>query len=498
MVTFLGPARSRHGLSAGGRASNPGASPRGEAAQLDWRPVRWRRGTAKSARPLGAVAALLVTMTLAVDTSHPTVARAGGHRPNVLIIVTDDQRAEDTLEVLPALEHWFGATGVRFEHAYATTPQCCPSRASIFTGRYAHNHGVLSNVQGPRDLDHRTTLQRYLDQGGYTTGLFGRFLNGWDLEHEPPWFDRWAIFAGGYRAKRFNVMGEVVTIDDRTTDVVEREALRFLREEGPSQRPWLAMVTPFEPHMGRGMVAPEYRQAQLPPFRPNPGMLEKRIGDKPAFFQDAATTMRKVRRTRRSQLRSLLSVNDLLRRIHTALARLGELDDTLAIFTSDNGLLWGEHRLAGKAVPYLQAVRIPLLLSWPGHVAPGEVVHRIVANIDIAPTVLQAAGIAPDHVVDGRSLLDGPKRRRLLLEAWGSHTRPGLVWSSLLSKRKQYTEYLAGGPPRLLEAEYYDLRDDAWQLRNLLGDNSRDNDPDISSERRRLREARSCRGAACP
>ena len=114
---------------------------------------------------------------------HTADARDGA--PNILFIVTDDQRAADTMAVMPATSAWFRQRGTYFPNAVATTPLCCPSRASILTGRYAHNTGVRSNLEGDH-LDHSTTVQRYLKEAGYRTGLFGKFLNTWRVKRNPP------------------------------------------------------------------------------------------------------------------------------------------------------------------------------------------------------------------------------------------------------------------------------------------------------------------------
>jgi arylsulfatase A-like enzyme len=137
-------------------------------------------------------------------------ATGAARGPNILIIVTDDQRA-GTLGVMPQTRRWFQQQGTTYTNAFATTPLCCPSRSSILTGRYAHNHGVLKNFMGGR-LDHATTIERRLDQAGYTTGIAGKFLNSWKPEDDPPNFDRWAIFNPhidpGYFNSRFNVNGK--------------------------------------------------------------------------------------------------------------------------------------------------------------------------------------------------------------------------------------------------------------------------------------------------
>src|SRR5919106_3164860 len=132
--------------------------------------------------------------------AFPTVGRApamaGPPRPNILIIVTDDQRA-DMMWMMPRTMRWFGARGTEFPEASVATPLCCPSRASIMTGRYVHNHGVADN-SSPTLLDQASTVQRYLRRAGYHTGYADKYLKAWNLHIDPPSFDRWAIQTQGY------------------------------------------------------------------------------------------------------------------------------------------------------------------------------------------------------------------------------------------------------------------------------------------------------------
>lgn len=144
-----------------------------------------------------AAATLLLAGWVGVGVAAPHTAPAGEEPrpPNILIILTDDQRAA-TLRVMPAVRRWFRRDGTRFTHAFATTPQCCPSRASIFTGEWAHNHGVNNNEQA-RQIDHRSTIHAILKEAGYRTAISGKFLNKWGVEQRPPFFHRWAIFDAG-------------------------------------------------------------------------------------------------------------------------------------------------------------------------------------------------------------------------------------------------------------------------------------------------------------
>jgi arylsulfatase A-like enzyme len=420
-------------------------------------------------------------------------------RPNVLIIVTDDQRW-DTLEAMPKTQRWFQEGGTTFTNAFATTPLCCPSRATIFTGRYAHNHGVLNNSTTDR-LDHASTMHGYLRASGYQTAIAGKLLNGWDLTADPPHFDRWAIFNEnilGYSGVPFNVDGTVGTVSGYSTDFVRDQAARFLEWfERRDRRPWLLYVTPFAPHKPF-TAAPRHRSTPVPPPSLGPAVTEADLTDKPPFIRDRELAERGARRIRTAQLRALRSVDDLVGRLTKLVHRLGEEYRTLAFFLSDNGLFWGDHGLVDKRLPYAEAVRIPLMMRWDVHVASGVDDPRPVGTVDLAPTVLTAARISPPRL-DGRDLLTS-SRESMFLEYFFDATRPVPAWTSIWTPDHQYVEYhdLGGGT---VFREYYDLAADPWQLTNLLHDGVPSNDPPADRLRRlseQLERYRRCRGTSGP
>ncbi len=186
-----------------------------------------------------------------------------------------------------------------------------------------------------------------------------------------------------------------------------------------------------------------------------------------------------------------MSVDDMVGRIFRKLNALGE-ENTLAFFLSDHGYLWFEHGLRRKQHPYEDSVRIPFFVRWPGHIRAGETRDNIVATIDIAPTVYQAARVKPGYNTDGWSLLGGHTRRRLLLEYWGRTNVP--PWRATWTPAYQYIRYAGGGI-----REYYDLRADPWQLENLYGNGDPADDPaNGPALRRQLRTDARCRGRSCP
>ena len=460
-----------------------------------WR-MRWR----------GLLAAVLVVLP-AAGAAPRVAAQAPPERPNVLIILTDDQRASGTLHAMPRTRKWFLEGGTRYVNALATTPTCCPSRASIMTGLYAHNHGVHTSADGQAEnMDQALTMQRHLRDDGYRTGIFGKYLNGWGREVDPPSFDEWAILSSGtsriYYDGRWNVQGRPKLLRKYSTRIVQKKALEFLRAgEGADDQPWLLYVTPTSPHLP-AIPEPSHADTDIPRMNLTPAMLEEDRSDKPPEVREQEIPLSQVREWRRQQLRSLKSVDEMVGSLLSVLVELGESEDTLAIFLSDNGFLWGEHGLSQKIRPYAASVEIPFLVRWPGHVEPGGVDERLIANLDIAPTVLEAAGVEPRHSYDGRSFLTS-ERDRLLLEQWKRPARTVPDWAATRTPDYLYVEYYA--EDRLVPGyrEYYDLVEDPWELLNLLGDADPTNDPPTAAELSvQLHRDVSCAGttgpSACP
>ena len=441
--------------------------------------------------------ALLVSVVAACAPGGAEIVRqaAPADAPNVLLFVTDDQRTDATLGVMPKTRLWFKRKGTRFARAFATTPLCCPSRASMFTGQYAHNHGIWKNFEGG-SLPQRRTIQRLLWVNGYRTALAGKYLNGWDLERDPPFFDRWAMQRWGYNDSEFNVDGTVMPVADYSTSFIADKTVEFLEAfELEDEQPWFVYVAPFAAH--KPFVAEErYQGAPVTPWYGNPAVREQNRSDKPDFL-GRHISAREGRQVRKQQLRTLISVDDMIGRVFTWMKQHGELQDTLAIFVSDNGRSWGEHRLGGKRLPYTASIRIPLMVRWPGHVRAGDIDRRLVANIDIPKTIAAAATIRPEHNFDGQSLLGGQKRSRLLLESRGNFTAGLPTWYSLRTNSYQYVEYY-GRRGRRVFREYYDLEKDPWQLQNLFGNRSKRDDPDVKKARLQLDADRTCRGRECP
>lgn len=432
-------------------------------------------------------------------------------RPNVLVYLTDDQpAARATLAVMPTVRRLFERGGRTYPKAYVTTPLCGPSRATIMSGRYAHNHRVTCN--GPQELvmslDQAATIQRYLSGAGYRTALVGKYLNRWPLEVDPPTFDRWSVLlTGRYTNPLVNRDGVVTRVSGYSTDILAGEAVRYLREfeADGDLRPWLMFVDLAAPHSPY-TPAPRDVDAAVPGWSPDPASTETDVSDKPPLVRSQPSDLAAARVTRRQQLRSLMAVDDLVERVDAEMVRLGE-QNTMSVFMSDNGYLWNQHHLRDtKRFPYEPSVRVPMLLRWPGHVPGGSVDRRLVSNLDLLPTFLEATGTSPalKHPLDGSSLLGNHVRDRIHLEYWKSTIEEGTpleqavpTWASTHGRDWQYTEWYddAGA---ITFREYYDLAADPYQLTNLLADGVSGNEPELGPLHTQLVTDHHCEGRACP
>jgi len=455
---------------------------------------------ADKTRMIETVALAVVLVSASCDgSSSPSERPHEPIRPNILVVMTDDQRADGTMRVMPATRALMAQGGTVFTDAFATTPFCCPSRASVFTGRYAHNHRVLVNVEGqPGLLDQRTTVQYYLHAAGYRTGIFGKYLNGWDLERPPPYFDDWAIFDAsetGYSGGLWNTAGSTRRVRAYSTTFIQKKAVDFIRS-GDDSRPWLLFVTtaaPHEPHI----PARRYMDAEVPPLVTNPAIEEDDRSDKPPFLRARTLRLEVSRRAHDQQLRTLMSVDDLVERIGDVLTATDEDDDTLVFFLSDNGYLWGEHGIGKKMLPYTPSISIPLMMRWPGRVDAGVDDDRLAATIDVAPTILDATGVepSPDVLVDGRSLLEPWARDRLLIEFWAAFRRP--TWAGLRTPSDLFVEYYERDDETVSFSEFYNLESDPWELNNLLS-GPKPAHVGIDDLHDLLARDRTCAGETCP
>ncbi len=429
-------------------------------------------------RALRAGAVLGIVLALAPVGS----ARAQAPPPDIVVVVTDDQRF-DSLWAMPVVRAELVARGASFRDAFVVNPICCPSRASILTGAYSHTTGVYR--QAPpygrwEWFPDGSTLATWLDDAGYTTALVGKYLDGY--QHAaltgvvPPGWDRWVAFVhAAYHDYTLTVDGTVRAYgsapSDYSTDVLGREAAAIVRA---ARGPLFLYLAPAAPH-GPAPPAPgdEGAFADLAPWRP-PSYDESDVTDKPAWVRalpllDAAERER-IDTLRRNQYASLLSVDRAVGAVLDALRKTGRLENTLIVYTSDNGIAWGEHRWSKKEAPYEEVIRVPLVVRWDaGGVRPGSSPDGPALNVDIAPTIAEAVGVAAPGA-EGVSLLpvlrgsaEGPPRQDFLIEHLEG-TNPVPTYCAVRSLGWTYVRYTDG------EEELYDLGSDPWQLQNLARD----------------------------
>ena len=427
--------------------------------------------------------------TAALDEPHVTgrtqAAAAGepmerNDPPNVVLILTDDQRW-DTVSAMPTVISELAGHGISFERGYVSNPLCCPSRASILTGRYSHSNGVYTNKNGQphggfRAFDDRSTVATWLDEAGYRTAMLGKYFNGYEGPYVPPGWDRWfATYVNGafydYLATDDGVVRTYGSdAADYGTTVLATEAVRFI-ESTPLDTPLFLYFAPHAPHEP-AMAAPGDRRAytDLGAWRP-PNYDEADVSDKPAYIRDQprmdAVASARIDEFRRSQHASLLAVDRAVGTIVDALEQTERLSNTLIVYTSDNGMLWGEHRWATKLVPYEESIHVPFIVRFDPMIGSPRGDEHLVVNIDLAPTIADVAGASAPGA-DGQSLVPlfgsvpGPWRSEFLLEHM-QHSDGGVpTYCGVHSDRYVYVRY------RTDEEELYDLERDPTELANRV------------------------------
>ncbi|NNK92209.1 MAG: sulfatase-like hydrolase/transferase, partial [Acidimicrobiia bacterium] len=433
------------------------------------------------------------TTTTTATTTTPPPATA----PNIVIINVDDARVE-ALEVMPKSMSWFADGGTNFVNSYVSTPSCCPSRATLMTGQYVHNNGQVDQDTPSTDQD--DSIQRLLSDAGYFTSHSGKYLHWLPLADTAPYWDRWTYFKGSYNNVWTNFDGNVQLSPTYSTIMTFESAMEHAESFDAlnDDRPFYLHIAPVAPHKPYD-PEPQYADAPVPTWNPNPSVGEADRSDKPIWVRYLNKTPAQGAADRESQLRLMMTVDDQVDRLMARLTELGEADNTIAIFTSDNGYFWSEHGRNSKFLPYNEAVEVPFLVRWPGQVGAGATSTDLVSHVDILPTVLAAADVTPGHVVDGRDILDpGFARSDLLTEYWEDEANANLIpdWSSIRNEARVYTEYYDDNNV-VIAREYYDLTSDPWELVNLLGDGNPSNDPDTAAVAADLAAYRSCSGSSC-
>jgi len=426
---------------------------------------------------IGHLALLAVMLGSLAQLGSATPTRAQAGPPTVVLIVLDDMRAADW-QALSRTQELVGGNGTTFPNFFDTTSQCCPSRASILTGLYAHNHGVLHNG-GPEGGESRyrqqgrpeDSLPTWLDEAGYHTGLFGKYLNNYKSGIPPGW-DTWsAATSQKYTDFKIQTNDGPQSYSGQSsyaTDIEANQAAGLIDQADPND-PLFVYFAPVAPH-APWTPARRHRNAfQAEQVERDPSYAERDTSDKPRYVRGqgrlTSTEQQTLDQRHRQRLRTLLAVDQAVERIWTSLERTGRLGNAYVFVVSDNGYLLGQHNLERKNSPYDGSVWIPMLAFGPGFAA-GATDDRIVANIDLAPTIAQAAGATPGHPVDGMSFLDGAERDAILLEFFGGgeDSTESLVppYRALRTLDQLYVEYDGG------ECELYDYATDPYELQNRL------------------------------
>lgn len=494
-------------------------------------------------RPPALVSALVLLplLTLLAACSSTPEYKASGERtdkrPNIVVVMTDDQTLED-MQFLPKTKELIGGqNGTTFANSFVSFPLCCPSRATFLTGQYAHNNGVQNNVPPTKNqpgppggndaLNHDETLPVWLQRSGYNTAHVGKYLNGYGEESPavvPPGYTDWfgLIDPSVLNFYDYDVLdnGNVVHYGteekDYQTDVLSQRAASDVRRFATEDKPFYLTVWTLAPHSGTGKdvpnplspaPAPKYKGKLADRTWPRPeSFMEDDLSDKPPAVQAVRGKIDEgleqlgmsqedladfIDETWRARGESLYSVDDLVENLTTTLRDTGQLDNTIVVFTSDNGWLLGEHNMPfAKVVLYEESIRVPLLVRGPGFPA-GATVTQPVANVDLAPTFLAAGRASAGIPVDGHDIQpftaskDEGRNRAILLEEY-SH-KP--TYKGVRVAGYMYAEYSDGA------AELYDLLKDPHQLDSVAGD------PAYAKTQARLAQAlhelQDCSGPAC-
>ncbi|WP_162606208.1 sulfatase [Jiangella asiatica] len=409
------------------------------------------------------------------------------------MIITDDQRA-DEMAAMPRTRRLLGRSGTTFENAVVTTPHCAPSRSSLHTGLLAHNHGRMAN-NDPTSVDFSESLAVWLQRAGYYTSHTGKVLLNEGPAFRLPGFEDWFAQASPnhYNYFDFNINDNGVVKrfegpENYNTDVIAAHAVDVIHAQRDSDQPLFMSIAPITPHdtpVGTQnelavTVDPEpaprhvgaYADAPLPL---PPSFNEADNSDKPMSVRNrprlTEQQVEEVTANYRARLAALLSLDEAVESICDALRETGRLDNTILVFTSDNGWMLGEHRYGGgKGVPYEPSIRVPLLMRGPG--IPAGRVRPPVTNVDLTATFVEAAGAAAPYALDGMPLLRPERLRRKNLERvvpleidfdgrGGPFDTPNRYYGARTVDWKYVFHTHTG------EEELYHLRTDPHELSNL-------------------------------
>ncbi|MEO6167461.1 MAG: sulfatase-like hydrolase/transferase, partial [Chitinophagales bacterium] len=413
---------------------------------------------------------LVILMTFSPATSQNI------SRPNILVILLDDARYDSfgpnggpDFFNTPSINS-IAQEGANFKNYFVTTAVCGPSRSTIYTGLYTHHHGCVENGDSPNPG--LTYVSSILQDAGYYTGFIGKWLYNFKVPDTPVGFDYWAV------TDSFKHIDPVITFNDGSqvqyyghdSEIYTDLGLDFWNNKAPTCQPWLLFMshrvphTPFNP---REQDTALYDN-EVKPFPSNFDHYQKNFpshlypGKEYLLNSDSLT--KEIERYFETCYSAEASTDSLL----TWLSNHHLLDSTLIIFTSDNGYLFGEHKLHLKLLAYEESMHVPLFIRYPPWFAPGTVIeNEITANIDLAPTLLEAAGIRDTFQMDGESvhsLANGTTHRPYFFFEHIPNT--GVSWEAVRSLRYKYIYHFCSNQTE----EFFDLLNDPGENTNLIFD----------------------------
>ncbi|GAB3897880.1 sulfatase [Microbispora bryophytorum] len=463
----------------------------------------------------GLAAALLLCLGLTGASHAEPAPGLAAHRPNIVLILTDDLDASD-LSRFPNITNLLVRQGTTLSRFFVTNPWCCPSRSSILRSQYMHSHQVKSNRSPTggfpkfRPLE-ASTLGTWMHDAGYRTALMGKYLNnypeGAPRTYVPPGWDEWHVPVTRLYQEYGYTLNENGAIrrygdapEDYLEDVLSAKAAAFATGSAAGQSPFFLYLAPVAPHLP-AHHAPRHAAAFAGEQAPRTASFDQAdLSAEPRWLRErtplSAADTRRIDRVHRDRLRAMLGVDDMVGALVEALTRAGRLNDTYIFFTSDNGFHLGQHRLRpGKTTPFEEDIRVPMVVRGPG-VPAGGVVDALTSTVDLAPTFAELGGATVPPTAEGRSLVpllhghDVPWRDAVLAEfyhpSYSPHSPP--TYAMVRTGRYAYVEYETG------ERQLYDLREDPAELHNIAATAG----PGLTATlATRLALLRSCSGPVC-